>query len=85
MKLISGPAAAIRTSRPASCGSSVISETPPKKKSVILAIGKPFFLAIYEWESSWMRTEANRTIAEAIPMVQYVTELRPGYWWGIYP
>jgi hypothetical protein len=84
-KLINGPAAAMRTSKPASCGSSVISDTPPKKKRVILAIGKPFFFAMYEWESSWTSTETNRTIADAIPIIQYVTGLRPGYWWGMYP
>ena len=44
-KLVKGPANAMRTSRPASLGSSLISETPPKKKRVILAIGSPFFFA----------------------------------------
>ena len=51
-KLVNGPASAMRTSRPASFGSSLISETPPKKKRVILAIGSPFFFAMYEWDSS---------------------------------
>src|SRR6266705_3284684 len=69
-KLVRGPAAAIRTSRAGSFGSSPISETPPKKKSVILLIGRPFFLAMYEWESSWRKTETKRMMAETIPIAQ---------------
>ena len=45
-KLVKGPASAMRTSRLGSFGSSLISETPPKKKRVILAIGSPFFFAM---------------------------------------
>ena len=69
-KLVIGPAAAMRTSRAGSFGSSLISETPPKKNSVILLIGRPFFLAMYEWESSWRKTETKRMMAETIPIAQ---------------
>src|SRR5712664_2251249 len=71
-KLVRGPAAAIRTSSPGSFGSSLNSETPPKKNKVILLIGSPFFLAMYEWESSCKKTETNNMIAETIPIAQRV-------------
>src|SRR2546422_2586129 len=69
-KLVRGPAAAIRTSSLGSFGSSLISETPPKKNRVILLMGRPFFLAMYEWESSWRKTETKRMMAETIPIAQ---------------
>src|SRR5207245_10780075 len=73
-KLVKGPASAIRTSRPASFGSSRISETPPKKKRVILAIGSPFFFAMNEPDSTSRRTHGTSMKGEGAPIAAQVVD-----------
>lgn len=83
IKLVAGPAKAISNSLRGFLVSSSMSETPPKIKRIICRTFMPNFNAIIECDSSWSSTEANRSIAPAMPMTQYSSEVRPGKSCGI--
>src|SRR3990167_2389403 len=69
-KLEIGPAIAILNSALGCGGSPFICAIPPKMNRVILVIGIWYFLAIYEWESSWNATEAKSSKAANVPLIQ---------------
>ena len=69
-KLAMGPAMAMKNSIFGVLGSSFISATPPKMKSVMPSISSPYFRAMREWENSWIRMETKRPIAPTKPMIQ---------------
>jgi len=64
-----GPAIAILNSA-LGCGGSPFICAMPKMNRVILVIETWYFLAIYEWESSWNATETKSSKAANVPLIQ---------------